>query len=87
MTSGDGNPALETRGADETPDGKAVKLGSYAVPSANGGQPLSVEFEVRVVTGKAGEALALEQAAAIREVLAWIARNRQSSDDDHPAGT
>jgi hypothetical protein len=40
-----------------------------------------MEFEARVATGKAGEALALRQAAAIREVLAWIARNREPSCD------
>lgn len=33
-----------------------------------------MEFEARIATGKAGEAPALEQAAAIREVLVWIAR-------------
>ena len=47
-----------------------------------------MEFEARVATGKAGEALAREQAAAIREVLAWIARNRESGNNDQgPAGT
>ena len=46
-----------------------------------------MDFEARVATGKAGEALALEQAAAIREVLAWIARDREPSDDDsNPTG-
>ena len=47
-----------------------------------------MEFEARVATGKAGEALALKQAAATREVLAWIARNREPRDDGHhPAGS
>lgn len=47
-----------------------------------------MEFEARVATGKANEALALEQAAAIREVLAWVARNREPSDGGHnPAGS
>jgi len=47
-----------------------------------------MEFEARVATGQAGETLALEQAAAIREVLACIARNREPSDDGYdPAGS
>jgi len=46
-----------------------------------------MDFEARVATGKAGEALALEQAAAIREVLAWITRNREPNDDgSNPEG-
>jgi len=42
-----------------------------------------MEFEAKVATGKDGEMLALEQAAAIREVLAWIARNRGRNDGGH----
>lgn len=46
-----------------------------------------MEFEARVVTGPGAERLAREQAAAIRQVLAWIARNREPSDDGPiPAG-
>lgn len=57
------------------------------MPPMPHGPPLAMQFEAQVATGKAGEALALEQAAAIREVLAWIACNREPSDDDHnPAG-
>jgi hypothetical protein len=67
--------------------GDPIKLGTCTVRSPDGGKPLVMDFEARVATGKAGEALALEQAAAIREVLAWIARNREPSDDDsNPEG-
>ena len=86
MTSSDAIPP-----ADETAeprDGRVIRLGSQVLPGTNGSQPLVMEFEARVATGKAGEALAREQAAAIREVLAWIARNRESGNDDQsPAGT
>lgn len=85
MSSSDALPA-----ADETAgsrDGRVIRLGSQVFPGTNGSQPLVMEFEARVATGKAGEALAREQAAAIREVLAWIARNRESGNDDQsPAG-
>lgn len=78
-------PADETAGPR---DGRVIRLGSQLLLGANGSQPLVMEFEARVVTGEAGEALAREQAAAIREVLAWIARNRESGNDDQsPAGT
>ena len=86
MTSSDANPP-----ANETPgprDGEVIRLGSQVLPGTNGSQPLVMEFEARVATGKVGEALAREQAAAIREVLAWIARNRESGNDDQsPEGT
>jgi hypothetical protein len=48
----------------------------------NGGEPLVTEFEARVVTSPGAEPLAREQAAAIREVLAWIASRQQSPDDE-----
>jgi hypothetical protein len=86
MTSSDAiPPADETAGPR---DDRVIRLGSQVLPGTNGSQPLVMEFEARVATGKAGEALAREQAAAIREVLAWIARNRESGNDDQgPAGT
>ena len=63
-----------------------VKLGRHAAPSVNGGQPLVMEFEARVVTGPGAEPLAREQAAAIRQVLAWIASRQQSPDDESGHG-
>jgi len=41
-------------------------------------RPLVFRFEVRVVDGPEGEALARGQAAAIRDVLGWVA-------EKHPA--
>lgn len=75
--------------ASDTPDragqhpSDPIKLGTYTVRSPDGSRPLVMEFEARVATGKDGEMLALEQAAAIREVLAWIARNRGRNDGGH----
>jgi len=59
-----------------------IKLGRHVAPSVNGGQPLVMEFEARVVTGPGAEPLARGQAAAIREVLAWIASRQQPPDDE-----
>ena len=80
--------------ASDTPDAAGqhpidpINLGTCTVYSPDGGKPLVMEFEARVATGKVGGALALEQAAAIREVLAWIARNRDPSGGGHnPAGS
>jgi len=77
-----------TDAASDTPGGAGrdhdpVRLGGYIVRSPGGGRPLVMEFEARIATGKAGERLALEQAAAIREVLAWIASKREPGDDTH----
>ncbi len=86
MTSSDANPPAN--GTPEPHDGKKIRPGRQVLPDTNGSQPLVMEFEARVVTGKAGEALAMEQAAAIREALAWIARNRELNDDGrHPVDT
>jgi hypothetical protein len=44
-----------------------------------------VEFEITTLTGDAGRQLAVQQAAAIRAVLAWLARNPASpstAEDD-----
>lgn len=41
-----------------------------------------MEFETRIVTGHGGETIARGQAAAIRQVLAWIASRQQSRDDE-----
>ena len=80
--------------AGDTPDeagqhpSDPVKPGTLTVRSPDRGKPLAMEFETLIATGKADKALVLEQAAAIREVLAWIARNREPSDDGHdPSGS
>jgi hypothetical protein len=71
MTSSEAIPPVDE--TTEARDGRVVRLGSQVFPGTNGSQPLVMEFEARVATGKAGEALAREQAAAIREVLALVA--------------
>lgn len=39
-----------------------------------------MHWEVKIATGREGELLAREQAAAIRQVLAWVARTRSSQE-------
>jgi hypothetical protein len=86
MTSSDAIPPTDETAGPR--DGRVIRLGSQVLPGSNGSQPLVMEFEALVATRKAGEALAREQATAIREVLAWIARNRESGNDDQgPSGT
>ena len=69
-------------------DGRVIRLRSQVFPGTNVTQPLVMELEARVATGTAGEALAREHAAAIREVIAWTACNRESGNDNQgPAGT
>jgi hypothetical protein len=85
MASSDVNPP-----ANETPrprDGELIRLGRQVLPGTNEGQPLVMEFEARTATGQADEALALKQAAAIREVLAWMPATGNPNDDGRsPAG-
>jgi hypothetical protein len=65
-----------TDAASDTPGGAGrhhddpVRLGTCIVRSPGEGRPLVMEFEACIATGKAGARLALEQAAAIREILA-----------------
>jgi hypothetical protein len=53
-------------------------------------RPLAFRFEVCVVDGPEGEALARVQAAAIRDVLGWVAENHpaeaQAAEAQEPAG-
>jgi len=83
MSSSDRDPpACDAPGREGLRDGDVIKLGRHVAPSVNGGQPLVMEFEARVVTGPGAEPLARGQAVAIREVLAWITSRRQSPDDE-----
>jgi hypothetical protein len=41
-----------------------------------------MEFDVKLAAGPGAEPLAREQAAAIREVLAWIASRQQPPDGE-----
>ncbi len=40
-------------------------------------------FRAKVVSGEEGEALAIEQARAIRELLLWVRQSRLASEADH----
>ena len=81
MTSSDTDPlARDAPGREGPRDGDAIKLGRHVVSGVNGGRPLVMEFEARIVTGPGAGPLAWEQAVAIREVLAWIASRQQSPD-------
>jgi hypothetical protein len=83
MTSNDTDPpARGARGGERPRDGDVIKLGRHVASRVNGGQPLVMEFEARIVTGPGAEPLAREQAIAIRKVLAWIASRQQSPDDE-----
>ncbi len=83
MTSSDADPpARDARSRERQRDGDVIKLGRHLFSGVNGGQPLVVEFEARIATRPGAEPLAREQAAAIREVLAWIASRQQSPDDE-----
>jgi hypothetical protein len=69
-------------GREEPRDGDVIRFGRRVFSGVNRGQPLVMEFEARIVTGHGGETIARGQAAAIREVLAWIASRQQSRDDE-----
>jgi hypothetical protein len=60
--------------------GDTTRLGS-AVRGPAGRRTLTMKLEARVATGEFGEALAQAQAAAIREILAWIEHSRESSEN------
>lgn len=83
MTS-DGDAAADSApGPPNAEGGGVIRLGSHLISAPDGGSPLVMEFEARVATGQQDQQLALEQAAAIRQVLAWIARNRHLNNDGH----
>ena len=81
--TGDEDAASDARGGAGQHLDDTVRLGTRTVSGPEGGRPLVMEFEAKVATGKDGEMLALERAAAIREVLARIARNRGRNDGGH----
>jgi hypothetical protein len=83
MTSSEADlPAHDAPGRTEPSGSDVVKLGRKVISSANGGQPLVMEFEARIVTGRSAVPIARGQAAAIRQVLASIASRQQSRDDE-----
>ncbi len=49
---------------------------------------IAMRWEVKIATGREGELLGREQAAAIRRVLAWVASTRSSQEQaDGAAGS
>lgn len=81
MTSGDADLRdRETAGTAGRRDGNVIRLGRHVVPGTPGRQPLVMKFEGRIVTGRGAESLAQKQAAAIRDVLDWIASERLLDD-------
>lgn len=78
MTSDGDAAAGGTPGRPDAKSGGVIRLGS-----PDGGSPLVMEFQSTVATGQQGKQFRLEQAAAIRQVLAWIARKRHLNNDGH----
>lgn len=75
------NPDLPAR----TPSGETalpahqdgdIELGSQVVPDEHGRRPLTMYWEIKVAAGRHGKRVAQEQAAAIRDVLAWVTQQR-----------
>lgn len=79
-------PAPEAPDAAGSHGGDVIRLGRHVVPASDRRQPLVMEFKARVVTGPGAEPLAREQAAAIRQVLAAIAR-KHALEGEHRDGT
>jgi hypothetical protein len=57
------------------------------LPGKRGTKPLTVQFEIEIATGKRGEAAALAQTAAIRDVLDWLAFRRPAENEGERPGT
>ena len=77
-TTSDGTPS-ET-GRLTVRDGDVISLGSKMIRDASGSMPLTMQWEIKIATSQHGKLLAQEQATAIREVLAWIARERSMDE-------
>jgi len=77
-TTSDGTPS-ET-GRLTVRDGDVISLGSQMIRDAGGSMPLTMQWEIKIATSQHGKLLAQEQATAIREVLAWIARERSMDE-------
>ena len=62
-------------------DGDVVSFGSRELRGEGQGRPLTVRWEVEVAAGKRGDLLALEQTAAIWDMLAWLAARKQAEKE------
>jgi len=67
-------------------DGDVVSFGSRELRGEGQGRPLTVRWEVEVAAGKRGDLLALEQTAAIWDMLAWLAARKQADKDAKKRG-
>ncbi len=84
LISGPGTPAhgMPGRaGPAALQDDDLISLGSQVIRDVRGGRLLTLHWEIRVAAGRHGKRLVLEQAAAIRDVHAWIARKRSWHED------
>ena len=86
-TTSDGTPSetgrLTVRDGDVISLGSQMirdSLGSQMIRDAGGSMPLTMQWEIKIATSQHGKLLAQEQATAIREVLAWIARERSMDE-------
>jgi len=66
-------------------DGGVIRFKPQELPGKHRSKPLTVQWEIEVATGKRGEIVALAQAAAIQEVLDWMA-TRKSAQGEQPEG-
>jgi hypothetical protein len=67
-------------------DGDVVSFGSRELRGDGQGRPLTVRWEVEIAGGKRGDLLALEQTAAIWDMLAWLAARKQEEKDAQKPG-
>jgi hypothetical protein len=67
--------------------GNVIRFKPEELPGKRGTKPLAIQFEIEVATGKRGEIVALAQAAAIRDVLDWLASRRPGKDEGERPGT
>jgi hypothetical protein len=68
-------------------DGDVIRFKPEELPGKPGTKPLTIQFEIEVATGKRGEAVALAQTAAIRDVLDWLASKKAGKDEGERPGT
>jgi hypothetical protein len=83
MSTGDRGEGSEDREVRDDPlaghgDGDVVSFGSRELRGEGQSRPLTVRWEIGVAAGKRGDLLALEQTAAIRDMLAWLAARKQA---------
>jgi hypothetical protein len=91
MTSECGGEDSESREVRDAPlaghgDGDVVSFGLRELRGEGRSRPLTVRWEVEVAAGKRGDLLALEQTAAIWDMLSWLAARKQAEKDAQEPG-